>query len=710
MKTDYKTVSADLQTDVVVLTMNNPPVNQLSEHFVMDVADAMLSAAQDDRVKALVLTGTGGNFIAGADITQLAKVKDEEPLVAGAMELADFFNTIEMASKPIIAAINGNALGGGLEFAMACHYRVAAKGVQVGLPEVTLGLIPGSGGTQRLPRLVGLTTAVDMITSGKYIDVQKGLSFGLIDEVVEPGNLVQAAINAARKFLARTLKLEAHRTRNKYYRLPSAMERQAFCNGAKYMTMQKAKGYTAPLKALDAIEQGLTFDIERDIQREVRLFGKCAVSDVAKNLIGMFLGTRAAGRLPRIEGLQPATIKKVVMLGSGVMGSSITNLLLQGGYQSVLWDVSDTALQKGLAALRTTFAYPIKKKKMTKENLDSMINNQLTVSTSLADAKDADLIIEAVLEDMKVKQDIWKQLESICPQHTIFATNTSALPITEMASVLKDPSRMIGLHFFNPAERMQLLEVICTKHTSDQCLASSVAFARAIKKVPIVVNDGPGFYVSRQLGGLFGATVFLTADGVDGQAVEKAILDFGMPMGPAVLADLTGIDIGYHVNKTFERTLGERYKVHPLTEIIYQTGCYGRKTGAGYLDYSGPTPVPNPKVIEPIKKYLAENNVQPKEMSAQEIVDTLLALGINEAALMMEEGIIDRPQDMDLAMIYGTGFPAYRGGIMRYADKWGIKNVYDKLLELEASYGIRFKPADLIKEMAETGRAFYQDC
>jgi 3-hydroxyacyl-CoA dehydrogenase len=256
---------------------------------------------------------------------------------------------------------------------------------------------------------------------------------------------------------------------------------------------------------------------------------------------------------------------------------------------------------------------------------------------------------------------------------------------------------------------MQLLEVICAKKTSDQTLATSVAFARAIKKIPIVVNDGPGFYVSRQLGGLMGGAVFLAADGVDGAFTEEAMIDFGMPMGPATLSDLTGIDINYHVNKTFEKRLGERYKVHPLTEVVYRTGCYGRKTGAGYFDYSGEKPVPNQKVVDAVRQYIKENNVAPKEVSKQEVVDLMLANGINEAAYMIQEGICDRPQDMDLAMIYGTGFPPYRGGILRFADQWGLQNVCNKLLELEKQYGVRFKPADLIKEMAQSGKTFYAE-
>lgn len=336
-----------------------------------------------------------------------------------------------------------------------------------------------------------------------------------------------------------------------------------------------------------------------------------------------------------------------------------------------------------------------------------MLEKQLTTTTALEDAQDVDLVIEAVLENMQVKQDIWKQLDKICKPEAIFATNTSALPITEMASVLKDPGRMIGLHFFNPAHRMQLLEVICAQKTADQTLATSVAFARTIKKIPIVVNDAPGFYVSRQLGGLFGGSVYLVADGVDGNQIERVMKDFGMPMGPAELADLTGIDINYHVNRTFEQRLGERYKIHPLTEAVYETGCYGRKTKAGYMDYSGDRPVPNEKVVDVVQKYLKDNGVSPRKVTDEEIVDAMLALAINEAALMIEEGVCDRPQDMDLAMIYGTGFPPYRGGILRYADKWGCANVYKRLVELESRYGVRFKPSRLLKEMADSGKTFY---
>jgi 3-hydroxyacyl-CoA dehydrogenase/enoyl-CoA hydratase/carnithine racemase len=709
MKTDYKTIKVELKDGVAVCTMDNPPVNQLSQHFVEELAQAFTEAYADEAVKAIVLTGTAKNFLAGADITQIKDVKTRDALLPKVKDNNRFINAIETGPKPVVAAINGNCLGGGLEIAMACHYRVAARGVNLGQPEVQIGLIPGAGGTQRLPRLVGLRYGLEMITTGKPIRAEAAHARGLVDEVTEPDQLVNQAVKAANRFISGQVNIKLRTTRFRHDRLPSAAEKKGMLEIAKAMTAAQAKGYIAPLKAIEAFERGLSYDVEADIEMESELFADCVLSDVAKNLINIFLSTRAAGRLPRIEGLEPAKIKKVSMLGGGVMGTGIVNVLLKGGFDVVLWEINKEALEKALVSIRKTFDYPIKQKKMTPADLENLLNDQLQTTTSLEDMKDVDLVIEAVLEDMQVKQEIWQQLEGICRDDVIFATNTSALPITEMASILADPGRMIGMHFFNPAHRMQLLEVICAEKTSDQTLATVVDFSKAIKKIPIVVNDGPGFYVSRQLGGLMGAAIYLSADGVDGAAIESAMTEFGMPMGPATLADLTGIDINYHVNKTFAKRLGDRYKVHPLTERIYQTGCYGRKTGAGYFDYSGDQPVPNPKVVKVVQKFLKDNQVAPREMSKDEIIDTMLALGINEAALMIEEGICDRPQDMDLAMIYGTGFPPYRGGILRYADKWGLNNVYQTLVELEKQYGFRFKPADLIKEMAETGKTFYTD-
>jgi len=707
MRSNYRTIQVELRKGVAILTLNNPPVNQLSKPFEEEMKDALAAAFGDNEVKAVILTGTEKNFIAGADITEIQKVTDRGSLLPLVMENNRFLNSIEQGPKPVIAALNGNCLGGGMEIAMACHYRIGAKGIQVGQPEVQIGLIPGAGGTQRLPRLVGLPDALQMIGTGQPISSEEGVKKGCVDEAVPREVLLEKALEVAQRFMSGELNHQNRMTRLRKDRLPDQATKKMLIQYARDEAAKKGKGYIAPFKAIEAMERGGSDDFEADLKIEAELFSDCAVSDVAKNLIGIFLNTRAAGKLPRIKGIEPQKIKTVAMLGGGAMGSGISNLLLNNGFETILWDINEEAIQKGLSAIRKTFAYPIKIGKMTQEDLDRKIRDHLTTTTALDDLKRADLMIEAVLEDMKIKQGIWKKLEEICRPDVTFASNTSALPITEMASVLKDPGRMIGLHFFNPAERMQLLEIICGKKTSDGTLATSVAFARAIRKVPIVVNDGPGFYVSRQLGGLLGESTFLIGEGVDAALIEEAVVDFGLPMGPATLSDLTGIDINYHVVRNFERSLGERWKPSPIYELVYQTGCYGRKTGAGWYDYRGEKPVPNPKVHEVVQKYLTEKRVKPKKLSNKEIMDRMLARAINEAAYMIQEGICDRPQDMDLAMIYGTGFPPYRGGILRYADAWGIRNVYGHLLKLEKEQGARFKPASLLKEMAESGRTFY---
>ena len=708
MKIDYDSIKVDIQADVAILAMNNPPVNQLSHNFSEELTEVITSANGDDEIKAIILTGTGKNFIAGADIKQIQSAKTRNDIYPQTKQAANFVNKLEIGPKPLISAINGNALGGGLEIALASHYRVAVPSANLGLPEVKLGLLPAAGGTQRLPRLIGLNEAMNMIVSGEPIKAQRAFQLGLVDEVVPLEHLIQSALKVAKKFINHSINMKSRMTRNMNSRLPSAGEQKSYCAMTRETLKVRAKGYIAPFKIVDVIEKGLSFDIEKDIEREVNYFCDLAISDIGKNLKDIFINTRKAGRLPQIKNIKPAQIEKVAVLGGGVMGSGIVNLLLKGGYEVVLWDINNEALEEGIKSVRKTFKYSIKKNIMTQADLDDLIENQLNFTTSLEDVKEVDLIIEAVLEDMKIKQGIWKKLEGICGPEVIFGTNTSALPITNMASVLKDPSRMIGLHFFNPAERMQLLEIVRAKQTSNESLSTSVAFGRSIKKTPIVVNDGPGFYVSRQLFYLMGSSVYLIADGVDGEAIERAILDFGMPMGPMALEDLIGIDIGYHVAQTYEKELGDHYKLHSLTELIYRTGCYGRKTGSGYYDYSGPEPVPNPVVKEVIQKYLEDNRVDQVDMSNEEIQKVMLAKGINEAALMIEQGICDRPEDMDLAMVYGTGFPSYHGGILRYADSWGIKNVHEKLLELTGRYGNRFEPANLIRNMAESGKTFYK--
>ncbi|MDZ7833959.1 MAG: 3-hydroxyacyl-CoA dehydrogenase NAD-binding domain-containing protein [Desulfobacterales bacterium] len=711
MKTDFKTIDVAIKEGTAILRLNNPPVNQLSAQLREDMQEAFDQAFASDEVKSVVLTGTGKNFIAGADIKEMLEVSDEKALLQGVLAYDAFYNQIEDAQKPVVAAINGPALGGGLELAMSCHCRVAAAPIKVGQPEVQVGLIPGAGGTQRLPRLVGLPKALEMITVGNPIPAEQARELGLVDEVVPPGELESRALEKAGELAAKPKKLEGCRTGRRTDKLPSAEEKSQIIGAAREMTRKKAKDFSIPMKAIDAMDKGLSDDFQADLKVEAQIFAQCAVSQEARNMIGIFLNSRAAGRVPRLKGVAPKKIQTVAMLGLGVMGSGVSNLLLRNGYQAILWEVNEEALERGKKAVRKTFAHPIKKGSMSEADLEALFNAQADFTTDLAAVAGADLVIEAVLEDMAIKKDLWSKVDGICSPEAVFATNTSALPVSELAGALKNPARMIGLHFFNPAERMQLVEVISGRESSDTDLATGVDFSKKIKKIPVVVNDGPGFYVSRQLNALMNECFFMLEEGYPMNVVDRVLTDFGMPMGPLTLNDLTGIDIGYHVAKNFEGAFGERWKLSELHQKVFDSGFFGRKTGAGFYDYSDKKPVPNPKIQELIDSHLKENGVSPKEaadVDKQALLDRMMARAINEAAFMIAEGICDRPWDMDLAMVYGCGFPPHKGGILRYADKWGLDNVRDRLEKFHAVYGERYRPCPLIAELAEKGQNFYE--
>ncbi len=712
MLTDFKTLMVELNDEIAIIKLNNPPVNQLSTLLRTEMAAAFEAAFASTRIKGVVLTGIGKNFMAGGDITEMANITDTLLLFDEVMAYNRFQAIIENGPKPVVAAINGPALGGGLELAMACHYRVAATGVKVGQPEVQLGLIPGAGGTQRLARLCGLDTALSMITTGKPISGEKALEHGIVDGVFPQEELLHQAVLAAKSFVRKERRLSIHRTRNKKEKLPSNPDKQAIINTAVQMAAKQAKGPGAPYKAMEALSMGLSDDFEDDIQREAQLFCECALSQEAKNLISIFLNSRKAGRLERTRAVTPMAVKTVAMLGLGVMGAGIANLLLKGGFRAVLWDLDEAALGKGVERVRKTFAFAVKTGRMTPEELDGLIADKAVVTTDLDQIKGADLVIEAVVENMDIKKDLWARVDTICGPDTVFATNTSALPVTGLAASLGDPGRMLGLHFFNPAERMQLVEVITAKTTSDLTLATGVAFSRRIGKIPVVVNDGPGFYTSRQLNALMGESNFMLEQGIPLGVIDQALTEFGMPMGAFTLHDLTGIDIGFHVANYFEREFGDRWKVAEIHKKIFETGCYGRKTGAGYYDYTHKKPVPNTVVEQLVSTHLEKSNpAGMPEVTSETLAKRMLARAINEAAFMMDEGICDnRPQDMDLAMVYGCGYPAARGGIFREADTWGIGKVYDYLLELEDEFGPRFTPSPLLRFMAADNRTFYTTC
>jgi 3-hydroxyacyl-CoA dehydrogenase/enoyl-CoA hydratase/carnithine racemase len=699
----------ELKDTVAILTLNNPPVNQLSEPFRQELVGAVMAALNNQEIKAIVLTGTGKNFIAGADITEVKGSGDRDSLLLKVEASERFLKAIEDGPKPVIAAINGSCLGNGLEFALACHYRIAATGAELGAPEVTIGLIPGAGGTLRLPRLVGLQEALEMITTGSVITAGQGFSKSCLDEVVVPEHLLEQAVLVAHRFISGELDHRNRRTRMRVDQMPGPEEKEALLASAKGLAATRYRRQIAPLKAIEAIERGLSEEFDTWLKNEAQLFCDCAFSDTAGNLMTVFLNSRAAGRLPRIEGVKPQRIQTVGVLGGGVMASGIIALLLHRNFKVLLWDIHSDALEKTVLKIRNRLEHAVGKGVKVSKAPDTLMHDHFIGTTSLGGLNGVDLVIETAVEDREIKRNLWRSIEEVCRSEVILGTNAGGLPISEMAFVLEEPGRMIGLHFFNPADQIKLLEIARGEKTSDQTLATIVAFARNVGNIPVVVKDGPGLYVSRQLLTFTNESCILVGEGISPYQIDEAMTDFGMKMGPGTSDDVTGIDIVYRLSRTLEESLGEHWKVPIVLQKIYETGFYGQDTGKGWYDYSGKEPIPNQEMEGVIKAHLAGEGIAPKKVAFEPIRDRLLARAINEATYMIGEGVCERPQDMDLAVIYGGGFPADRGGILRYADAWGVANVYRYLLKMESEHGIRFRPSALLSEMAMSGGRFYRD-
>ncbi|GBC61582.1 3-hydroxyacyl-CoA dehydrogenase [Desulfonema ishimotonii] len=705
----YKTVRIELQKGIAVFTVNPPPLNRFCDRFAEEMSDALMAAFENDAVRAIILTGTERHFIGGTDIRELVSTKSKAACLPRVMAHHRFISRIEEGPKPVLAAISGNCSRAGLEIAMACHYRIAAHGVRVGLLEVRFGLIPGLGGTQRLPRLVGIRTALEMITAARDIPVEQARQIGLVDEVVEPDQLSDKAMSAARLFMTGRLNFKIRQAGRRFDKLQGAREKKEIIAHFKDRLLKTASGYIAPFKAVEAIEQGVGLSYKTDIRLEAELYCDCLVSDVARNLIHIFLSTRNAGKCPQIRGVKPRTIRKIGIMGGGTMGAGIAAFLLMHNFEVRLWDVDDKNLRRGMDTVRQTASRHARKQKMPLSILEQRLSRQLSPALSLAAIQDVDLIIEAAPEDLEIKEKIFEAIEKTCRPDTLFSTATSVLPLARIASRLREPERLIRLHFFNPAEKMQLVEIGCTGATPDTALATVVGFARKIGKIPFLVSDGPGFYVPRQIAAILSESCFLIEAGVNPFSIDEALTEFGMPIGPAQLCDLTGLDVVCAINRHLEGALGKRWQTPALYERLYETGCYGRKTGVGWFDYTSDTPALNFRFLEVVKTWLAEKGVTPRKISREEILKQIMARSINEGAQAIAEGISDRVQEMDLAMVYGTGFPPYRGGIFRYADAWGISGVYETLVKLAAEKGPRFSPAPLLKEMAASGKNFYDD-
>jgi 3-hydroxyacyl-CoA dehydrogenase len=686
---------------VAVLTIDNPPVNALNVAIVTGLRDRLRQALDDTGVKAVVVTGAGRAFIAGADISEFGKPRPKD-----APQLFEVVEQLEASPKPVVAAINGIALGGGLETALGCHYRVMAPGARVGLPEVTLGIIPGACGTQRLPRLVGARTALDLIVNAKQVSAAEALKLGLIDQVAE-GDVVKAAIAFA----------EARAAEGKAPRRVSQIEDkiaadrghpEIFADYRKDMA-KKFRGFEAPFAAVDAIEAAVTkpFDEGRKLEREI--FARLVASDQAAAQRHVFFGEREVAKIPDVSKETPVKkIERAGIIGCGLMGGGIAICFANAGIPVTVVETQQAALDKGLAGIRKIYDANVSGGRMSRAAADERVA-LIKGSTDYADLKDADLVVEAVFEDMAVKKQVFGTLDTVCKADAILATNTSTLDVDAIAAATRRPERVIGMHFFSPANIMKLLENVRGKATSKETIATVMELSKKLGKTAVLVGVCDGFVGNRMLYAYRRQAEALLEEGALPQQIDKAIYDFGLPMGPYAMQDLAGLDIGLAVRRRLRESLPPSLKLSYIPDRVAEQGRFGQKTGAGWYRYEpgSRTPIPDPAIEKLILDYSKEHGIARRAIADPEIVERCLFALVNEGAKILEEGIAARPVDIDIIWIYGYGFPRYRGGPMFWADLVGVKKIHDTLKRLHEKHGDWLKPAPLLERLARDGKGFY---
>ncbi|WP_019584880.1 3-hydroxyacyl-CoA dehydrogenase NAD-binding domain-containing protein [Deinococcus apachensis] len=673
--------------DVLVLTINNPPVNAFSPGVPEGLHAGLDAAEGDEGVKAVVIIGGGRTFIAGADIKTFDLPREQAP------DLRGFIQRLDSFSKPTVAAIHGTALGGGLEVALACTYRVATRDAQMGLPEVKLGVLPGAGGTQRLPRVVGVVKALEMMLSGNPIKATEAKQLGLVDEIVE-GDLREGAIAFAR----------AHADARP---LPRVSERTVGADPAVFAAAREGikkthRGQLSPGFIIDLAEMAATRPFAEGWEAEARLFMQAKDSPQSRGLRHIFFAEREAGKIPGLAKDTPTTeIKSAGIIGAGTMGGGIAMNFLNVGIPVTIVETSQEALDRGLSVIRRNYENTAKKGRLTMEDVEKRMS-LLTPSLNMEDLADADIIIEAVFENMDVKKDIFTKLDAIAKPGAILATNTSTLDVNEIASVTGRPEQVIGLHFFSPANVMKLLEIVRADKTSDSVLATSMALARRIKKVGVVVGVCDGFVGNRMIHRYGDEARKLVEEGARPEDADAAMNALGLPMGPFQMSDMAGLDVGYLIRQHQAKVRGAP-KPDGWLDRIVELGRKGQKTGAGVYDYDeNRRPKPNAEIGRLIEDYRTEKGIQSRQLGQEEVTGRLVYSLVNEGAQILDEGIAQRAGDIDVIYIYGYGFPAYRGGPMQYADEVGLKNV---VADLE-KYGQT--PAPLLRRLADEGKTFAQ--
>jgi 3-hydroxyacyl-CoA dehydrogenase len=690
--------------DVLVVAIDNPPVNALSPGVPEGIDAALQAAAGDPEVRAVVLRGAGRTFVAGADITTLEDAAWGDD--AAAIDLHGLLARVEDCPKPVIMAIHGTALGGGLELAMAGHYRVADPAAQIGQPEVNLGIIPGAEGTQRLPRLAGVAKALDMCVGGRPIGAADAVAAGIVDELAGD-DLTASAVAFARRVAERG----THpKTRERADRLGTREDNAPLFAAARDQAAKIRRRQVAPLKAVDAIEAATRLPFDEGCRRERELFFECVRGEQAKALIHVFFAERAAAKLPEdTSQLAPAEIRTVAIVGAGTMGSGIAMACANAGLDVILTDATAEALAAGDASIRRNYDITIARGRQTPASVaERRARIHLTPQPDFAArVASADLVIEAVFEDMALKQRVFRELDAVARPGCILATNTSTLDVDAIAAATSRPASVVGLHFFSPAAVMRLLEIVRGPRTGLDVLVTALAFAKRIRKLGVVVGNGPGFVGNRLMFPYMYETQFLVEEGATPAQVDRALTGFGMAMGMFAVDDMAGLDVGARVKKALGHFSDSRERRPLVHDRLVAMGRLGQKRGGGWFRYDEPrTPTPDPEVEALIRSVAAEAGIAQRTIADDEIVDRAILALVNEGARALEAGVASRASDIDVIYVNGYGFPGWRGGPLFYADRRGLGEVLARVRAFHREHGERWRPAPLLVELAERGGTF----
>ena len=696
-------VSVTLHDDVALITIDNPPVNALSPDVVEGISASIDDVARNPSIRAAVLIGAGRTFVAGADIKGLEQLAWGSE--TGLPEMHAILKRLEDLPKPFVMAMHGTALGGGLELAMAGHYRVAVADAQMGQPEVNLGIIPGAEGTQRLPRLVGMEKAIEMCVSGKPIKAREALAVGLIDRIIE-GELAAGAMAFARERAGHT---SLPKTRERTDKLPPRDQLPAMLQAGRDLARKTRRNLEAPLAVVDALEAAATLPYDDGCQKEREVFFRCVRSDQAKALIHAFFAERGAARVPGITKETPvAPISTVGIVGAGTMGGGIAMACANAGIRVRLTDATQAALDAGMATIKKNYDVSVARGRFTPQMVEERLA-RIQPQIGYDGFGGVDLIIEAVFENLTLKKDIAAAPNAVARPDCIVATNTSTLDIDEIAAAARRPATVLGLHFFSPANVMRLVEIVRGAATSSETVATAMAVAKRLGKVGVVVGNCPGFVGNRMMFPYMYEAQFLVEDGAAPEQVDRALTDFGMAMGIFAVDDMAGLDVAWRVRKELNQFSGPGERKPIVSDALCEMGRFGQKAGKGWYKYSDDRKAtPDPEVQALIERLATQAGIRRRSFEPSEIIERTIYALINEGARVLEEGFALRAADIDVIYLTGYGFPAWRGGPMFYADRVGLKHVYERVSAFHRELGDRWRPAPLLERLAREGRTFQE--